>query len=151
MDEKNELKLFTIEEANRLLPQLEKLLKELRQQRDIISSLEVEIDLLEMVSEKDDSGAAASPAIDRKMEDYQKRVDHFYAMLEQVHGFGCFLKDIDMGLVDFYTLYQGRVVYLCWRLGEKEVTSWHEIGRGFSYRQPIKMRHDETGSSEKTP
>ena len=151
MDDKNELKLFTVEEANRLLPQLDTLVKELRQKRDVISTLEVEIDLLEMVSEKDDSGAPSSPVLDRKLEEYQKHVDHFYAVLEKVHGFGCFLKDIDMGLIDFYSMYQGRVVYLCWRAGEKEVSSWHEVGSGFTHRRPLELRHDETGSSEKTP
>ena len=50
---------------------------------------------------------------------------------------GCFLKDIETGLVDFYALHEGRVVYLCWRLGEPQVSFWHEVGRGFTYRQPI--------------
>lgn len=151
MKEKNQLKLFTVEEANRLLPELEKLIRELRLKRDAISSLEVEIDLLEMVAHKDDSGAVSSPDFDKKLEEYQKQVNRFYALIDKVHAIGCFLKDIDMGLVDFYTLYQGRVVYLCWRLGEKAITTWHEIGRGFTHRHPIELGRGESGSSEKTP
>jgi hypothetical protein len=149
--EKNQLKLFTVQEANRLLPELEKLVRELRQKRNLIASLEVEIDLLEILSPKDDSDAASSPVFNKKVEDYQKLVDHFYGLIDKIHAAGCFLKDIDMGLLDFYTLYQGRVVYLCWRLGEKEITTWHEIGRGYSYRQPIELGRGESGFPDKTP
>lgn len=135
MEEMNQLKLFTVEEANQLIPKLESLVTELRQKKELILSQEVEIDALELVANKDSSGY--SPAIQRKVEEYQKNVNRFYKVIEGIHEIGCFLKDAESGLIDFYTLHNGRVVYLCWRLGEKEITTWHEIGRGFSYRQPL--------------
>ena len=134
MEEMNQLKLFTVEEANQLIPKLENLVTELRQKRELILSQEVEIDALELVANKDASGY--SPAIQRKVEEYQKNVNRFYKVIEGIHEIGCFLKDAESGLIDFYTLHKGRVVYLCWQLGEKEITAWHEIGRGFSFPPP---------------
>ena len=57
--------------------------------------------------------------------------------LEQVQETGCVVKDLDIGLVDFPTLFQGREVYLCWKLGEEDITFWHGIEEGFAGRKPI--------------
>jgi hypothetical protein len=51
---------------------------------------------------------------------------------------GCHVKDPDCGLVDFPTIWEGREVYLCWQLGEQEVSFWHEVDAGFAGRQPLK-------------
>jgi hypothetical protein len=54
-----------------------------------------------------------------------------------IQELGCELKDIDMGLVDFPALREGRVVYLCWRYGEDRLRYWHELDAGFAGRQPL--------------
>ena len=145
MEEMNRLRLFTVEEANHLIPQLEPLILELREKRELILAQEVEIDALELVAEK--TAESASPAIHRKVEDYQNNVNRLYAVVDTIYELGGFLKDLDLGLVDFYTLYQGRVVYLCWKMGEKEITTWHEVGRGYSFRQPIEFERKDRESS----
>ena len=136
MEEMNQLKVFTVEEANKLLPGLTPKLGELREKRDSILNLEVEIDTLELVSEKSDSNDP-SPALNKKMEEYTRSVNRFYAVVDEIHETGCFLKDVDAGLVDFYGLHQGKVVYLCWKLGEPQVAYWHEVGQGYANRLPI--------------
>ncbi len=145
MGETNELKVFTAEEANRLLPRLTDLVMELQSRHRDILAKEVEIDTLELLYPSEEEGKP-SPQMAREIENYNEWVNLFYTLIDEVHEMGCFLKDIDAGLIDFYTLYQGRVVYLCWKLGEKEVGFWHEVGRGYSYRQPI-LREDEKESS----
>ena len=62
----------------------------------------------------------------------------FQALVEAICDEGCFLKDLDSGLVDFPTLWEGREVYLCWKLGEPEVEHWHEIEAGFAGRRSLK-------------
>ncbi len=47
------------------------------------------------------------------------------------------MKDLDIGLVDFPTLFQGEEVYLCWKLGEAGIRFWHGIDEGFRGRKPI--------------
>ena len=57
--------------------------------------------------------------------------------LFMVQALGVELKGIEQGLVDFPTMRDGRVVYLCWQLGEGTIAYWHEIDAGFSGRQPL--------------
>ncbi len=57
--------------------------------------------------------------------------------LERVQEHGCLVKDLDTGLVDFPTKYHGEEVYLCWKLGEKGIQFWHGIEEGFRGRKPI--------------
>ncbi len=59
------------------------------------------------------------------------------AKLERIQEIGCQLKDIDAGLVDFPTLYRGKEVYLCWKLGESGIAFWHNVEDGYGGRQPI--------------
>ncbi|HUA21473.1 MAG TPA: DUF2203 domain-containing protein [Bryobacteraceae bacterium] len=57
--------------------------------------------------------------------------------LEKIQEFGCLVKDLDIGLVDFPTLWKGEEVYLCWRLGESGIHFWHGVHEGFRGRKPI--------------
>ena len=59
------------------------------------------------------------------------------AALEFIHSQGCQVKDLDIGLLDFPTLYHGREVYLCWKLGEERIDFWHEVDAGYRGRRPI--------------
>lgn len=131
----NELKVFTIEEANALLPALTQLLNELKKKRDEASDLEVQIDAIELVTH---SGSGASvKELNTLLERHQEIVAEFYAIVDEIHSNRCFLKDVDLGLIDFYGVIDGRMVYLCWRLGEERVSFWHEVGQGYSNRKPL--------------
>ncbi len=68
----------------------------------------------------------------------------FRAYLHELEKLGVELKGAHNGLCDFPSQKDGREVYLCWKLGEEEVTHWHELHAGFSGRQPIE-------SDEPTP
>ena len=58
-------------------------------------------------------------------------------LLEQVQSHGCLVKDLEVGLLDFPTLYHGQEVYLCFRLGEDRISYWHGVSEGFRGRKPI--------------
>ena len=57
--------------------------------------------------------------------------------IEAVEQYGCLVKDLDTGLVDFPTLLQGQMVFLCWKLGEPAIRYWHGVEEGFRDRKPI--------------
>ena len=59
------------------------------------------------------------------------------AVIEQVQEFGCLIKDLDTGLIDFPTLLRGVEVYLCWKLGESKIEFWHGVDEGFRGRKAI--------------
>ena len=54
-----------------------------------------------------------------------------------IQSHGCLVKDLDRGLVDFHALAGDRLVFLCWQVGESDVTHWHTLEGGFSSRQPL--------------
>ena len=57
--------------------------------------------------------------------------------LGELSDIGCVFKGFDAGLVDFYSLLDDRLIFLCWRLDEPAVEHWHEIDSGFSGRHPL--------------
>jgi hypothetical protein len=58
-------------------------------------------------------------------------------LINGVQEYGCVIKDLDIGLLDFPTLFRGREVYLCWKLGEPAIAFWHGTDEGFAGRKEI--------------
>jgi hypothetical protein len=58
-------------------------------------------------------------------------------IMNRIEAYGCIVKDIDLGLVDFPSMRDGRPVYLCWKAGETRITQWHGMDEGFSERKPL--------------
>lgn len=63
--------------------------------------------------------------------------DQLKEVLEKIHEYGCVVKDLDIGLIDFPTQLNGEEVYLCWKLGEPGIQFWHGVHEGFRGRKPI--------------
>jgi len=124
-----EERVFTLNEANRLLPQLEELLTEIKRHRKFLVSIESEI--------KKASGHAAQSGGSPFGPSYLKTLERVIKTIEQINDMGVLVKDLDKGLCDFAHMMDGRVVYLCWKLGESEIGWGHETSTGFAGRQPL--------------
>ena len=131
-----ELRTFTIEEANRLIPELTTLILELQAKQEEVFDLEVQIDAQELI-ENSHKGNLPSKALKHLLESHHTCVGEFYAVVERIHQHGCLLKDVQLGLVDFYAVLNGKVIYLCWQLGEEKVAHWHEVGKGYTNREAL--------------
>jgi hypothetical protein len=119
---------YTLAEANRMLETLTPLLRELQTARDQL----VDSEAHELLSEAAPANGGGDPG--RQVGEAFLRVR---SLLEQVERAGIVLRDVDRGLVDFPSLRDGREVYLCWELGEDEITHWHDLETGFGGRQPL--------------
>jgi len=64
-------------------------------------------------------------------------VESFHSVLNQLQGLGAWIKDLQMGLVDFYGMRDQQYVWWCWKLGEKRIAYWHALGDGYAGRQPL--------------
>lgn len=131
----NDVRVFTLAEANQLLPLLTQLLSELKKKREEVTVFETQIDALELISDAESKHSVEE--LNRLIEKHHQTVAEFYAIVEAIHQNGCVLKDVDLGLVDFYGIVEGRVVCLCWRLGEDKVQYWHEVNEGYIGREPL--------------
>jgi len=131
------VKLFTVGEANKELPRITDLVKRLREVKAMLEKQEVQIDALELVTETRETGNARNE-LSEKVSSYNDLVQEFYDHIDEINAVGCVLKDLEIGLIDFYSLYDDRIVFLCWQVGEEKVEHWHEIGSGFIHRQPVR-------------
>jgi hypothetical protein len=130
-------KRFTLREAASLLPRVGSLLHDavaLKAQYE-----EAEQALQALVQRIMFSGGLV---VDREAPlEVRKRRDsmgeRLKAALEGIQELGCLVKDLDTGLIDFPTLFRGREVYLCWKMGEPEIRYWHGVEEGFAGRKPI--------------
>ena len=128
---------FTLEEAESLLPEIQEAMRaavslksEYEEAESSIQSITQRVIMLGGV------------LVDRKAI-YQNRLrrdnsaELLKAAVEKIQQAGCVIKDLDLGLVDFPTLFRGEEVYLCWKLGESGIGFWHGIHEGFAGRKPI--------------
>ena len=63
--------------------------------------------------------------------------DELAGQLQHWEERGCVIKSIEAGLADWYARFQDRDIFLCWRLGEKEIGWWHDVDAGFPGRRPV--------------
>ncbi len=124
------MKLFTIDEANDLIPTAAKKLRE-------IQKLYEKIGLLKGSA----MAAAKASNLGGGMEGgtaYVRALYNVGKLTTELHDDGIQLKDYSRGLIDFPCMRDGRVVLLCWQLGEPEfIEWWHEVETGFAGRQPL--------------
>ena len=125
-------KLFSEEEANELIPRLEILMRQLQMQA---TSLRARIDELS-VDDPSILHSAMSEIVGRYPE-LRSFATNMADAAEQIESFGCILKDIDLGLIDFPYDSGDEIVFLCWQFGESRVVAWHSVDTGFSERQPL--------------
>jgi hypothetical protein len=126
-------KVFTVEEANALIPRMEILVRGLQAEADALRAQVREL------ARRHDSSITTMPLSDL-IERYPELKEYAARMAEmagQVETLGCFLKDIDQGLVDFPYEIEDDVVFLCWQSGERQIIAWHTIDSGFSDRRPL--------------
>ena len=127
-----EERIFTRAEAQSLLPTLRSLLEEIGEEWQHMRDLNPEIQ-----KARDN---AALDGFSKSGVEYVESVSHLMALIHRVQDMGVLLKDADKGLCDFPYVKHGRVVYLCWQLGEDSIQYWHDIETGFAGREPL----DET-------
>ncbi len=122
-------KLFTVEEANALLPRLKELLDDVAIHRDALRERAPHMEPILRAAVANGGGRVAS--------EYGVEAYNLYLAIERIQGLGVILKDLDMGLLDFPHERDGRVVFLCWHPPEERVGYWHEIEAGYAGRQPL--------------
>jgi hypothetical protein len=144
-------KLFTLDEAQRLLPEVERLMRsaidaraDYQQAEAAIHSMSERIMLLGGVMVDREKALQAKTRREQAAAVLRNAI-------ESIQEMGCLVKDLDTGLVDFPTLFRGTEVYLCWKLGESGIDFWHGVEEGFRGRKPIDkefLDHNKGGESQ---
>ncbi len=122
-------RLFSLSEANRLIPCLEEHLSAVKKGKTVLIHTKDEIKKASQNAQFG-GGSFVAPY-------YISALEQINDNLQKIQEMGVLVKDIEMGLCDFPHMHEGRVVYLCWKLGEQEVGWWHETDTGYGSRQPL--------------
>jgi hypothetical protein len=133
-------RLFTIDEANALLPRLTEIfrrmdpkLARLREIRDLVEDAQAYWHT---------SGEGMPPeervAHDRLVAQEAAVQAEVEADIREIRSLGCELKDTGQGLIDFPGWVEGSIAYLCWQRGEGSVAFWHTLEGGFAARRPLR-------------
>jgi hypothetical protein len=122
-------RLFTVEEANALLPTLRKILDEAALHREALREKAPRMEPILRAAISNGGGRVGS--------EYGLEAYRLYLAVERIRELGVVLKDLDMGLLDFPHEREGRVVFLCWHPPEESVAFWHDLDAGYAGRQPL--------------
>ncbi len=133
-------RLFTVDEANALLPRLTEIfrrmepkLARLREIRDLVEDAQ---------TYWHSTGEGMPPeerAVYERLVAQEKQVQaDVDADIREIRSLGCELKDTGQGLIDFPGWVEGSIAYLCWQRGEGSVGFWHTLEGGFAARRPLR-------------
>lgn len=125
------MKIFSVEEANALIPTVRRIVESIQRQHNRLLSFQDAARYAAEGAEQGGGGMADGPLYVTLLMELAERTG-------ELETLGVQLKDYARGLIDFPSLRDGRVVLLCWQLGEgDEVEWWHDIDAGFAGRQPL--------------
>lgn len=149
-------RFFTLDEVNGELGRLRELFSAVMQLRGQLKSIYQRLDAAghppreedlqddpEEAEDGDDRQDEPGPEVQRDRAWFRGLVEALREQIEAIQETGCVIKDIEVGLVDWPALHQGREVLLCWKYGEPEVAFWHELNTGFAGRRPVSELSDE--------
>ena len=130
-------RFFTLRQAEQLLPEVESAIRDAISLKSEYQQAEAEWqDFSHRVTML--GGVLVDHSKMREQRERRENVAlHLKELLEKIHDYGCVVKDLDIGLIDFPTQFHGEEVCLCWKLDEPEVLYWHELDAGFAGRRRL--------------
>ena len=141
---------YSIDEANAAVPEVDRILIALRDQRE---ELIARRDKVVELSPQDDT--ALPPGVGEQVRllrlSMQGLIDQMQAGVARLVEMDVTLRDIATGLIDFPALVSGRPIWLCWRLGEGDIEHWHAHDEGFDSRRPLSDLPSGSGRGSGTP
>jgi len=126
---------FSVEEANKTLPLVRAIVSDIVRQFNVVNDLKQRLSAV-MSERKRPSSDPYSEELAQSQAEMESEEAKLAAYINELTKLGVELKGTD-GLCDFYSIMDGREVYLCWRLGEPEVMHWHELNAGAAGRKPL--------------
>ena len=129
-------RLFTLDEANQVVPWLESAFRQLAPIREELAELQSRLSHLQRLHRGNGASGDQGDLVGLQR-DLERLAQDVQDSVSEIANVGIIIRDVTSGLVDFPSVREGREVYLCWIKGEARIEYWHETDRGFSHRQPL--------------
>jgi hypothetical protein len=136
------VKVFTVQEANAILPAVQEAVRFVRDRAREIVVAQDALSVLSLIGAQSPKSPDHADMHARHAE-LQRLAEAYHSKLEELQAIGCVVKDLNQGLVDFYAQHKDHLVFLCWKLGEKKISFWHDLEGGYTKRRPIRELQEE--------
>lgn len=130
-------KHYTLEEANAVLPKVKELAANIRGANEVRDEKQKEYARV-MNAIAQNGGDFTERQLSQIMKTLARATRHLQKLMGELQTeFQCEVKGLEPLLVDFYSIRDGREIYLCWKEGEEDISHWHDLDAGFAGRQPL--------------
>jgi hypothetical protein len=130
-------KRFTLIEAERLLPEIDAITREAVSLKSQYQEAEQALQSFAQRVAMQGGVVVDRTTVLQNRAQRDRHGEALKAAIEKIQEYGCVIKDLDIGLIDFPTLFRGQEVYLCWKMGESGIGYWHGVEEGFAGRKAI--------------
>ncbi len=129
-------KIFTIDEANRMLPLVARIADDIvATYGEVNRALQAYEDTKALLDRNQASDSDLRP----RDSEVAEVLDRFQGLIQEIEALGGTVKDYEQGFIDFYGDLEGEIVYLCWSRGEPRISHWHRLEEGFAKRRDIQV------------
>ncbi len=135
-------RFFTLDEANRTLPLVRRIVTDIVDEYHRWKDHVFRYELLAAGSKAAEGETPEQVALRDRVDESARRINEF---MEELAGVGCQFKGFEEGLVDFPSRLDGREILLCWKLGEDQISWWHDAETGFAGRRAIEGQDGQDG------
>ena len=125
-------RILSLEEANKMLPLLEKIVRDIMKTWEEIIHKRTELECLE--KNPDQNAQDVQEEAQELKSDLNRLIDRINSYIREVEQLGCFVEEFKRGIINFPSLYHGRKVFLCWGLEDENVGYWHELDESYNDR-----------------
>ena len=136
---------FTVSAANALLPKVLPLIEQLQGIQRSVAKTNQQLD--EAIGKFSQGNGYPLRSLKEQIKELTTHqlqlVEAFQSVIAQVEEFGCVVKDLSLGLVDFYGMRNGELICLCWKVGEDRIRYWHTLEAGYAGRQPLASAEED--------
>lgn len=132
-------RVFTLAEAAVLIPKLEGLMDQLLQKKKAMQKHHDQLLVLDLIAGDrvhDYQSRDGKEYLDKSAE-LESLILSFEEDIMKINEIGCFLRDLEKGIIDFFYVHQKQLVYLCWKRGEKAIRYYHDLDDGDRHRKPL--------------
>lgn len=134
-------KIFTLSEAQTLLPVVESLLRKAQAAGKSAGELDQQMQALKQRIFMSGGMYVDVTKAARRRAERERALQEARDTLAELEEIGVQVKDLEKGLLDFPSVMEGQEILLCWKLGEQEIGFWHSAEEGFAGRKPLDGRH----------
>ena len=142
------MKIFTLDEAQSLLPVLDSLLARAIESKEAAEAVNDELSAVARRIHLAGGMSINVAQVAARRADLEKHIERARETVGEIDEIGVQVKDLDAGLLDFPCRVEDEIVLLCWKRGEKAIEHWHTVESGFQGRKPIDDRFRRRNGAE---